>query len=562
MDTKSTTRAFQKILPSWNFDKSSNWAEEFAIKRFLKKMELPDQSRKETRRSECWERWISNDCDLPSIQLPSSEWYKAREIIHQWFSSWRLGPVEFSNGSEFIPTRGKNSIEAKLSASKWTCTRDNWENFSRTCYRHKALKRAVKRRFTSYVTSQGFNLRSVNGVIFDRFKTERDAPYRCFQAKLSFLTTFTHGARFSTVPKNNEKDRPINIEPFGNILFQKRVGNGIRTVLADQGIDLNHLPDKHRVMISDLSYSTIDLSDASDSISVSLVRFLFPRRILQYLESSRSDMVLGLDGNYHVTKKISSMGNGFTFELMTAILTALCKVLDDTSSVFGDDIVIKADKSSRLIQLLTEVGLKVNTDKSCLDGPFRESCGANWHQDFGYVKSFDFKYPENVHDCVVLYNKAHALGRDPLYPSFRKLEQTLRRTIPPALRGVWTEYDSLESELSSVTGASSFLSGYFRLPVERGRTEVPLKRFRQNVRDLCYNKITSSFYGFAFENVLRTPCYRHIPARYWAKYEMYLYSNRRCKDTISGEGVWSRKLMFVLDNEMIIGASQLKRTVK
>jgi hypothetical protein len=560
---QSTIRAFQKIFPEWRFKKSDHWPEEFAIQRFLKKMEIPSQEGSELRAQQCWERWLETDQGLPKIHLPSKEWYQARHILHKWCGDWRLGPVDFPSGSEFTPTRGQGSVEAKLAASDWTCTHDNFELFARTCYGHKALKRAVRRRFERVCRRKGVDLRTANRELFLSCSLESgtNLPYRIFSRKVEEIITFVHGSRFSTVPKNNEKDRPINIEPFANILVQKRVGHGLKGVLElHTGNDLDRIPDLHKVRVSDLSIATIDLSDASDSVSLDLVKFLLPRKLYQTLDQCRSGMVLGRDGWYHVTKKISSMGNGFTFELMTLILTAICRVLDENATVFGDDIIIDKNRAARLIELLTEVGFKVNTEKSFIEGPFRESCGANWHRDFGYIWSFDFKYPENIHDCIVLYNKVRCLGL--VYPTsqFVELELALRRTIPPALRGVWTQKDSTELEKGQVLGSSSFLSGYFKMPGGLRSKKVTNVKAKNWLRANQYRSVTNTFYAYTWSPKLRTPCYRFIPRGYWAKYEMYLYAGRRQKDEISGEGRWTRKLMCVVDNCMVIEAKHIHET--
>jgi hypothetical protein len=551
---KSTIRAFQKVLPSWSFERSENFPEEFAQKRFQKKMEVPNDQMAEDRRSACWDRWLEADGQLPEVRMPSKEWYQARQVVYDYLSNFRLGDVDFTSGSEFTATRGRNSIEAKLVSSDWTCTRDNFDNFVETCYGHKALKRAAKKRFANLVRQKGWCKREVDRYLYSRFSHVKRLAFEIFRAKVGMVVHLVNGSRFSTVPKNNEKDRPINIEPFGNVLFQRRVGVGIRAVLQGRGYDLEVLAEKHRLRIQDSRQATLDLSDASDSNSVSLCEFLLPRWFLQLLHSSRCEMVLGLDRQYHRTMKISSMGNGFTFELMTLFLTAVGTVLDPEMTVFGDDIIIRKDKANRMIELLEEVGFKVNAEKSFVKGPFRESCGANWHDEFGYIRSFDFWYPQTIHDCVVLYNKCHAIARDPLYPSFKKLEEALRRAIPPALRGVWTDYDSREFN-GPVTGTSDFLSGYFKCPPKREKVKrSTMKAARDYLVAHQYKSVTKEFFAYRFVEDLRSPNLQHLQKWRWAKYEMYLHAGRRQKDVIKGSGVWVRKLMYVLDGAVTIEA--------
>lgn len=559
---KSTTRAFQAILLNHKFPQGTGEACEFAIKRYHKKMEAPIVKGEDARPSECWERWIQNDNGLPGIQLPAGCWYKARLLIHEWLGSWRLGDVDFSNGSEYFATRGRNSIEAKLSASVWASTALNFENFSRLCYSHKALKRSAKNRFSTLIRKRGDDARSVDRYLWNRFKDAKNPGFLCFRAKLCLVTKIVHGSRFSTVPKNNEKVRPINIEPFANILSQKQVGNGIRQLLKTTvGIDLDTLALEHRKRIKDPSVATIDLSDASDSVSIELVKFLFPGWFFTLLEDRRSHMVLGPDENFHLTKKISSMGNGFTFELMTLILTAICRTLDPNSSVFGDDIVIDKNKAHLLISLLTEVGFKVNKEKSFTSGPFRESCGANWHDSFGYLRSYDFIYPKNIHDCVVIYNKAHHLARSGL-EAFIGLEQRLRRAIPPALRGEWVSNDDIVM-LDQATGSSPSLARYFRCP-KGSKVNVPsLAPYLEYYKKMnCHREVTSLFFSYKFVPEERTPCRSHLRKSNWAKYEMYLHAGRRTKDVLTGCGEWVSTLMVTFDHDVTVEVRQVKSIVK
>lgn len=560
----STIRAYQDILTTWRFGKPNSWSEEFAIKRFNKKLEVPNDQRANERKQQCWDRWLDVDSSLPNVRLPSKEWYVARESLHKWLAGFRLGDVDITGGSEFNPTRGHGSIEAKLSKNAmWTCTVDNFDGFAKMSYQHKALKRAVKKRFKAYITRKGLNLRAVSRYLYIQVKensTSKDLPFEVFKVKLRQITELTHGSRFIAINKNNEKDRPGNCEPFGNILVQKSIGSGIRKTLnSEVGIDLDQLQHSHRVRIANLNIATIDLSDASDSVTLALCEFLLPKHVYKLILQARSAMVLGLDGCYYIPKKVSSMGNGFTFELMSMILTAICRTLDVTATVYGDDIIISKDKAERLIQLLNEVGFSVNEEKSFIDGPFRESCGANWHSEEGYVSSFDFTYPTSIHDCIVIYNKVMHLSQNESYGCFKILETALRRTIPPALRGEWTYLD--KNCLGQVTGSSPKLSGYFRTPKPKGDSKIRISKtkFMEPLRALGYREIKTLryFYAFRFVSELRTPCLRSLKSHQWAKYEMYLSAGRVARDEIRGSGEWVPKLMLVVDGAAVFEAANL-----
>jgi hypothetical protein len=237
------------------------------------------------------------------------------------------------------------------------------------------------------------------------------------------------------------------------------------------------------------------------------------------------------------------MGNGFTFELMTLILLSLSRSLDSSASVFGDDIIIATDKSKRLIECLEAVGFTVNVDKTFTSGPFRESCGANYHTDFGYIESYDFLSPKSIGDCVVVFNKVARLRR--IYPSFEPLFQALLRVVPKALHGGPDDkFLRLNAvELLSVThDETPAFPSFFVTPNKGGKQGCLPRKVVARLRELNYDPQKFTLIpGFEFKPSLRTPTIsRTHPHRHWAKILMYLDSGRRCKDVISGRGLWAR----------------------
>lgn len=281
---------------------------------------------------------------------------------------------------------------------------------------------------------------------------------------------------------------------------------------------------------------------------------------MKHLDSSRSSMIYGLDGNHHLLSKISPMGNGFTFELMSLILASVCRVLDGDSSVFGDDIIIATDQAERLKELLTEVGLQVNNDKSFTSGPFRESCGGNYHKDEGYIESYDFKWPTSIGDCVVIWNKLVRLSKR--YESFRLLYNSVYRTIPAALHG-GPSYFFENCGVLDLVGLSGFRSEeplvnfplYFVTKRVNGKS--PPKHIEQKLMKIHQDpKLFRLVPGFEFKSELRTPSLKDLsPRRNWAKYEMYLDSGRVAKDTIRDSGEWCQIWFVKSDSQSYRAAS-------
>lgn len=200
--------------------------------------------------------------------------------------------------------------------------------------------------------------------------------------------TIVPGNRFSSVPKDWRKRRPISIEPLFNMLLQKHVGEFIRKRLRRVGIDIASQQDFHKFILKDYweDYATIDQSDASDRISLELVRLLLPPEWFIYLNRIRSRNTVIIDGDEEKIielQKFASQGNGFIFELETLIFYAIAKATVDSESnetdylvsAYGDDVIVPVQFFNAVINSYQVLGFKVNTEKSYGTGLFRESCG-------------------------------------------------------------------------------------------------------------------------------------------------------------------------------------------
>jgi len=207
--------------------------------------------------------------------------------------------------------------------------------------------------------------------------------------------SWVRGNRYLTVPKTMKIDRSIAVEPAVNVFYQLGLGTSIRQRLrTNAGWDLDRAQDIHRRKAKESSvsreFATLDLSNASDTVSIELVRLLLPPRWFEELYALRSPFTL-VDGKWCRLEKFSSMGNGYTFELETLVFAALMSVLLRESGrqgqlgvdlfVFGDDIIIPDDCYRAAIAVLNYCGFSANTEKS-FHGPvgFRESCGGDFFE--------------------------------------------------------------------------------------------------------------------------------------------------------------------------------------
>lgn len=205
------------------------------------------------------------------------------------------------------------------------------------------------------------------------------------------------GNRLSFVPKNDKISRCICVEPTLNTFFQLGFAWHLERRLSRRfGIDLKTQQFKNRDLarlgsITD-GLVTLDLSSASDSISLSMVRSLFPADFVRWLEMMRCREVQIPGTGTQELFMLSSMGNGYTFPLETMIFACVVSACanfrgiplgnagqGNVWGVFGDDIICPEKISQDVIELLALLGFSVNTDKSFVKGPFRESCGADFY---------------------------------------------------------------------------------------------------------------------------------------------------------------------------------------
>lgn len=221
------------------------------------------------------------------------------------------------------------------------------------------------------------------------------------------------GSRFSFVPKNDEISRTICIEPTLNQYFQLGLGHILELRLDEAyGISMASQQFKNRELARIGSVFdnlvTIDLESASDSLSLSMLRTVLPRDFYDLLVRLRSPYseIPGL--GWFELDMVSTMGNGFTFPLQTMLFS--CVVLaafrvngvqplyprgNDNGNwgVFGDDIICPRFVVEDVFRLLDILGFKINKDKTFVEGPFRESCGADFFLGRNvrgvYIKSVD-----------------------------------------------------------------------------------------------------------------------------------------------------------------------------
>lgn len=218
----------------------------------------------------------------------------------------------------------------------------------------------------------------------------------------------SHG-KLQFVPKSSKTMRSIGVEPTLNGFGQQGIGKFIRRRLQRAGVDLTDQTRNQRLACKgsvDGSLATVDMSNASDTIAYGLVMHLLSWDWFELLDRFRTGSVTYKE---QVIKlhKFSSMGNSYTFELESLIFYALaystCTHLGldpKVVSVYGDDVIIPVEAMELFKEVLTVSGFVINTTKSFMSGPFRESCGTD------YLGGIDIRpfYLKDRINCRVLFN--------------------------------------------------------------------------------------------------------------------------------------------------------------
>jgi len=195
------------------------------------------------------------------------------------------------------------------------------------------------------------------------------------------------------VEKKWNKSRIIAPDTVASGCVSNALGRYIEERLrASVGIDIKVQQHLHRKLVREASrkghLATLDLSAASDSISIPLLRRVLPSAWWRLLRRCRTRLFrVDKKGPAMSLQSFMTMGVGYTFPLQTAVYYSLIQatknLLRSTRpydfpgiiSVYGDDCIFPTSLYPFVKTVLEDLGFKVNGDKSFAHGFFRESCG-------------------------------------------------------------------------------------------------------------------------------------------------------------------------------------------
>lgn len=241
-------------------------------------------------------------------------------------------------------------------------------------------------RFGPGATYEGFNAYTK----WTRLGAIPDVPpslYRVNSRDPKSFRPFGNGiTKIAEVPKSIKCNRIVSSEPAMYMYSQLAVNDALVAQLHrlwPQHISLDN-QEQHNRALNWSGACSIDLSDASDYVSSSLVQAVLPQ-FWPVLARVRSTYTQFPDGDLVELTTFAPMGSGVCFSVMTTVLLGLLRyasrVIEEETRkkcwfhVYGDDIIVPYWMYDYVMVLLAKAGLVPNKAKSCCTQVYRESCG-------------------------------------------------------------------------------------------------------------------------------------------------------------------------------------------
>lgn len=169
-------------------------------------------------------------------------------------------------------------------------------------------------------------------------------------------------------------------------------------------------------------YATVDLSAASDSISLDLAMQVLPGSWFGAIERWNPHKIQ-VQGKEYPRYIFQTSGNGTTFIVESVIFLSIALAATSyvqsflgewvaAPRVYGDDIICDDRVYDTLVDFLDMLGFNVNTDKSFTGSHrYRESCGSEWFCGLDTAtkyfprKSFTTNKPEGLQAAIALQHR-------------------------------------------------------------------------------------------------------------------------------------------------------------
>lgn len=342
------------------------------------------------------------------LELPGA---RTLQILLQWVDfSIKINLKSVDYSSVMLPEYYE--AEAQMSAWSYDSTADDLNvimrewladyNYNEFCPKHgpgsvaeyEGRNVGIAAKFAAFKTDARLDYfcNQVIGVPFEEWMpsiTDSNADVR--QKGIEWRTS-----ELILVPKSMITNRLISKEPAVLQYFQQGVSRCtneyirnhpfLRRIYCRERQDLSQRMAWDGSMFGD--YATIDLSAASDSVTLELVKRVFRgTALLPGLICTRSDYTLMPDGTKLKLAKFAPMGSCNCFDTEVLVFSAICELARRKTGsrklfrVFGDDIVCPREYAKLVLKLLARLHFKVNEKKSYSNSVllnFREACGGEF----------------------------------------------------------------------------------------------------------------------------------------------------------------------------------------
>lgn len=189
------------------------------------------------------------------------------------------------------------------------------------------------------------------------------------------------------VPKDLKRVRIISEEPLSLMFLQQGLMRWLYRHLEArcEGINFSSQDVNAQTCREWRHWASLDLSDASDSVSRRIVRQLVDDQWWRLLSALRSHFVRMPDGTIVPCRAFAPMGNALCFPIESLVfyssVRAFLEVRFGLSDVFvyGDDILVPVAYAEEVVEFLISIGMNPNLAKCCYKSRFRESCGSEWY---------------------------------------------------------------------------------------------------------------------------------------------------------------------------------------
>jgi hypothetical protein len=200
-------------------------------------------------------------------------------------------------------------------------------------------------------------------------------------------------AKVTLVPKDSRGPRLISMEPLEYQFIQQAIAGQMvqkiqRHPLTRGLVNFTDQSVNRKLAFYNSitqAYSTLDMKEASDRVSLALVQQVFKNTPdwLKAFEATRSTSTELPDGRVIQLRKFAPMGSALCFPVEALVFWLLATVIKEREGirgrvyVYGDDIIVPKALAPKLLELFPQYGLKFNEDKCFTVGSFRESCGCD-----------------------------------------------------------------------------------------------------------------------------------------------------------------------------------------